>query len=53
MTPDDVELFTEHHELGLFTEQECLSAFMRADPTELHDSEWLAGRGMYIGTHSS
>lgn len=52
-TPDGIEHFTERHELGLFTEKEYLSAFTRSGLNVLHDTEWLAGRGMYIGTRPS
>ena len=52
-TPDGIEQFTERHELGLFTEQEYLSAFIQAGLEVLHDTGWLAGRGMYIGTRPS
>lgn len=49
-TPEGVEHFTEHHELGLFTDEEYQAAFTRAGLVVLHDREWLGGRGMYIGT---
>jgi SAM-dependent methyltransferase len=49
-TPAGVEHFTEHHELGLFTEEQYLAAFRLAGLEAFHDSEWLEGRGMYIGT---
>lgn len=49
-TPEGVEHFTERHELGLFTEEEYLAAFTQAGLEALHDTEWLGGRGMYIGT---
>lgn len=51
-TPDGIESFTERHELGLFTEEEYLAAFIQAGLEVLHDTEWLAGRGMYIGIRS-
>ncbi|HEV2459509.1 MAG TPA: class I SAM-dependent methyltransferase [Ktedonobacterales bacterium] len=51
-TPDGVEHFTEHHELGLFTEEEYRAAFTRAGLDVLHGSDWLGGRGMYIGMSS-
>jgi SAM-dependent methyltransferase len=52
-TPDGVEQFTEHHELGLFTPEEYLAAFEHASLAVHHDTEWLGGRGMYIGTRPS
>ncbi|HKS69035.1 MAG TPA: class I SAM-dependent methyltransferase [Ktedonobacterales bacterium] len=52
-TPEGVEQFTEHHELGLFTEEEYRAAFTQAGLEVLYDREWLGGRGMYIGTRSS
>jgi SAM-dependent methyltransferase len=51
-TPDGIEHFTERHELGLFTPEQYLAAFTEAGLHVLRDSEWLDGRGMYIGTHS-
>lgn len=50
-TPEGIEHFTEHHELGLFTEEQYLAAFTQAGLEALHDDAWLEGRGMYIGTH--
>jgi SAM-dependent methyltransferase len=52
-TPEGVEHFTEHHELGLFTEEEYRAAFMQAGLEVHHVSEWLEGRGMYIGVRPS
>jgi SAM-dependent methyltransferase len=52
-TPEGVEHFTEHHELGLFTDEEYRAAFAQAGLEVRHDSQWLDGRGMYIGTRSS
>lgn len=49
-TPDGIEHFTERHELGLFTAEEYKAAFERAGLAVQHDTEWLGGRGMYIGT---
>ena len=51
-TPDGVEHFTERHELGLFTEEEYQAAFRQAGLEVSYQSEWIEGRGMYIGTHS-
>jgi len=47
--PTGIEHFTELHELGLFTKDEYLDAFRAADLEVTHDSEGLAGRGLYIG----
>lgn len=52
-TPQGVEHFTEHHELGIFTEQEYLAAFTQAGLEALHEGEWLGGRGMYVGVRPS
>jgi hypothetical protein len=52
-TPEGIEHFTEHHELGLFTPEQYLAAFTAAGLHVLRDSEWLEGRGMYIGTRSA
>jgi SAM-dependent methyltransferase len=52
-TTEGVEHFTEHHELGLFTDEEYRSAFEGAGMDVKLDAEWLGGRGMYIGTHST
>lgn len=41
-TPEGIEHFTEHHELGLFT---------GAGLDVVHDAEGLIGRGLYIGAH--
>jgi SAM-dependent methyltransferase len=48
-TPEGIEYFTERHELGLFTPDQYLAAFTAAGLEVLRDSEWLEGRGMYIG----
>jgi SAM-dependent methyltransferase len=48
-TPDGVEQFTEHHELGLFTAEQYVAAFTEAGLAVSRDEEWLDGRGMYIG----
>ena len=49
-TPDGVEHFTEHHELGLFTDEEYRRAFALAGLDAAYDAEGLIGRGLYIGT---
>jgi SAM-dependent methyltransferase len=48
-TPDGVEQFTEHHELGLFTDDEYRHAFTAAGLDVVYDAEGLIGRGLYIG----
>ena len=48
-TPDGVEHFTEHHELGLFTDEEYRRAFALAGLDLAYDAEGLIGRGLYIG----
>ena len=50
-TPEGIEHFTEHHELGLFTDAEYQRAFTSAGLDIFHDAEGLIGRGLYIGTH--
>ena len=47
--PEGVEYFTERHELGLFTHDEYLDAFLRVGLEVSHDPEGLMGRGLYIG----
>jgi SAM-dependent methyltransferase len=49
-TPDRVEHFVERFELGLFTQDEYLNAFRRANLETTYDSEGIMGRGLYIGT---
>ena len=48
-TPEGIEHFTEHHELGLFTDAEYRHAFTGAGLDVTHDAEGLIGRGLYIG----
>ena len=48
-TPEGIEHFTEHHELGLFTDAEYQHAFTRAGLDVTHDAGGLIGRGLYIG----
>lgn len=48
-TPQGIDYFTERHELGLFTHEEYLEAFYKAQLEVIHDPEGLDGRGLYIG----
>jgi hypothetical protein len=48
-TPDGVEHFTERHEMGLFTEEECRAAFTAAGTAVTFDADGLMERGLYIG----
>lgn len=50
-TPQDIEYFTERHELGLFTHEEYLEAFKQSSLEVLFDPDpqKLMGRGLYIG----
>jgi ubiquinone/menaquinone biosynthesis C-methylase UbiE len=50
-TPKRVEHFVERLELGLFTKDEYLDAFRRANLETTYDPEGIMGRGLYIGTH--
>jgi SAM-dependent methyltransferase len=52
-TPEGVEHFTEHHELGLFTDAEYRAAFAQAGLDVTYDAEGLIGRGLYVGTHTA
>ncbi len=51
-TRSGVEHFTEHHEMGLFTDDEYLEGFRAAGLSVVHDKEGLMGRGLFIGSHS-
>lgn len=48
-TPDGVDYFTEHHELGLFTVAEYKAALEKAGLHVTRDPEGITGRGLYIG----
>jgi hypothetical protein len=48
-TSEGVSHFVEHHEMGLFTDDEYQKAFRNAGLTVIHDPEGLTGRGLYIG----
>jgi len=47
-TPEGTEHFVEHHELGLFSVEEMISALKEADLSVHYDSSGLNGRGLYI-----
>jgi SAM-dependent methyltransferase len=49
LTPDGVDYFVEHHELGLWTAEEHLDAFRAAGLAVEHDPEGLIGRGLFVG----
>lgn len=49
-TPEGVEHFTEHHELGLFADEQYRAAFTQAGLDVTRDDEGLIGRGLYVGT---
>jgi SAM-dependent methyltransferase len=49
-TPESVEHFTEHHELGLFTDEQYRDAFAAAGLAVEHDPQGLMGRGLYLGS---
>jgi SAM-dependent methyltransferase len=48
-TPDGTEHFVEHHELGLFSGEEMISALKEAGLSVHYDSSGLNGRGLYTG----
>jgi len=48
-TQGNVEHFTELHEIGLFTKEEYMEAFKKADLKTTFDPEGITGRGLYIG----
>ena len=47
-TADGIERFEESHELGLYTQEEYLTAFRSAGFKVEHDAEGLMGRGLYV-----
>ncbi len=52
-TSRGIEHIKEQHELGLFTHEEYMSAFTKADLIAAHDPEGIFGRGLYIGIRPS
>lgn len=48
-----IEHIVEQHDMGLFTQEEYLTAFQKAGVTVTHDAEGLYGRGLYIATKLS
>jgi SAM-dependent methyltransferase len=51
-TSDGIEHFTEHHELGLFTDAQYQEAFSACGLEPVHDPEGLDGRGLYLGVRT-
>ena len=49
-TPHRIQHFVERLEMGLFTHEEYLDAFRRAELETVYDPEGLMSRGLYIGT---
>jgi len=52
-TADGVQHFTEHHELGLFVQEEYHSAFEHCGMLVVYDETGLEGRGLYVGIKPS
>lgn len=48
-TSKGIKRLSEHHEFGMFTHDEYMSAFKRAGLTVHHDPKGVDGRGLYIG----
>lgn len=48
-TPNGVDHFTEHHELGLFTDDQYRHALTVAGLDDAYDADGLKGSGLYIG----
>jgi ubiquinone/menaquinone biosynthesis C-methylase UbiE len=49
-TSRGIEHISEHHEFGLFSQEEYMTAFTRVGLSVTYDPEGLFGRGLYIGT---
>ncbi len=52
-TAKGIKHITEHHELGLFTDDEYMNAFRKSGLNVNHNVEGVDGRGLYIGTKPS
>jgi len=52
-TPKGIKHSTEVHEMGLFTNEEYMDAFLSAGLKTYHDKKGLDGRGLYIGRKST
>jgi ubiquinone/menaquinone biosynthesis C-methylase UbiE len=52
-TPEGTEHAVEHHELGLFEQDEMVAAFQAAGLQVHYDEEGLTGRGLYVGALAS
>lgn len=52
-TPEKTEHFVEHHELGLFTEEEMTAILEEFNLNVTFDEEGISGRGMYIAQLSA
>lgn len=48
-TPQGIEHLKERLELALFSHEEYMTAFKKADLEVIHDPEGIFGRGLYIG----
>ena len=48
-TPAGIQRFEERHELGLFTDEEYMEAFEKANLSVYRDEEGLFGRGLFVG----
>ncbi len=51
-TPEEISHFVEHHEIGLFTNEEYERSFSKSGFDIKYDIDGLCGRGMYIGVKS-